>query len=269
MSDNSYPAGDELQARLDLHRADAAIKEPEFRALCDELAQSCDGRRLLAQHERFERALQVAMHDVPAPPALTARIIAGLEAASLAGTAGLIRTEPAPSATGDALQSRRRWLRGGIAATAALAASLAVVALWPTQRILDEADLQESHTWHIAIAENGWRSMSREDVSEHSLPRELRMMPARFRDASDVVRRDAIAYDVTAPGGPKATLFVIQQRQPSNAPFFAPQQPQHRTQGYSVAYWQDNEHVYVVVVETDQPGGYRRLLDTSSGARIT
>jgi hypothetical protein len=268
MSDSPHPANDDLQAKLDLHRADlASLNEPEFRALCDELAQSSDGRRLLAQHERFERALRVAMHDVPVLRELAVRVIAGIEAASLAGTAGLMRTEPVPSATDDARQSRRRWLRGGIAAAVALAASLAIVAIWPSQRVLVEADLQESHTWHVGISENGWRSMSREDLSEHGLPRELRLVPARFRDASDVVRRDATAYDVTAPGGPKATLFVIQQEQPiDKAPFFAPQVPQHRTQGYSVAYWQDNDHVYVVVIETDDAGDYRRLIDTSSGA---
>ncbi len=233
--------------------------------LCDELGQSSDGRRTLAQHERFERALQVAMHDVPVPRELTARMIVGLEAASLTSAAGLLRTQAVPSATGDALQSRRRWLRGGIAATVALAASLAVVALWPSQHVLNEGDLQESHAWHDAIADDGWRSMSREELSEHSLPRELRLVPASFRDASDVVGRNATAYDLTAPGGPKATLFVIKQQHPIDAPFFAPQPPQHRTQGFSVAYWQDNEHIYVVVVETDQPSDYRRLIDTSGG----
>jgi hypothetical protein len=270
MSDNSYPAGDALQARLDLYRADAAmLNDSEFRALCDELAQSSDGRRMLAQHERFERALRVSMHDVPVPPGLTVRVLAGLDAASLTGIAGLMRTEPVTAATGDARQSRRRWLRSGIAAAVAVAASMAIVALWPSQRVLDEADLQESHAWHVAIAESGWQSMAREDASDHALPHELNLVPARFRDASDVVRRDATAYDVTAPGGPKATLFVIQQEQLIDAPFFAPQLPQHRTQGYSVAYWQDNDHVYVVVVETDQPSDYRRLIDTSGRADYT
>ena len=92
----------------------------EFAAVAGELAQSSQGRRLLENHERFERALDVAMHDVPMHSGFTARIIAGVEAASLAAS---------PSPSRDARLSRRRLLMG-TAAAFAVAASLAFV-LWP------------------------------------------------------------------------------------------------------------------------------------------
>jgi hypothetical protein len=260
MNDKRQHAEPGLQSGLDLYRAGPpSADDMEFTAVADDLAQSSQGRRLLENHERFERALDVAMHDVPMSSGFTARIIAGVEAASLAAS---------PSPSRDARLSRRRLLMG-TAAVIAVAASLAFV-LWPRHHVLDEADLQESHAWHVAIADIDWRPVSHQDLSGHNLPRQLRFAPRRYSDASKAVGRNAMAYDLSAPSGPKATLFVIEQQEVpiDRVPYAAPQVPQHRTSGYSVAYWQDSNHIYVVVVESDQPGEYRRLIDSSGGAPL-
>jgi hypothetical protein len=256
MNDNHQSAASEQQSKLDLHRADA--NDDEYAAFCDELSKSSQGRRLLENHQRFERALAAAMHDLTPPREFTARIIAGVEAASHAAS---------PSPSRNARLSRRRLLIGG-AAAAAVAASLSFV-FWPRYHVLDEADLQESQAWHVALADQAWRSMAQSDLSEHQLPRQLAFIPKRYLDASQAVGRDAMAYDLSSASGTKATLFVIEQEEPLDIRYGAPPQPQHTTWGYSVAYWQDSTHIYVVVVESDHPADYRRLIDSSSDDRFT
>jgi hypothetical protein len=260
MSDNQRSSDNELRSKLDLFRAEA--DDPEFASLCDELTQSSQGRPLLENHQRFERAMHVAMHDIPVPQDLLARVIAVVEAqnASPVGNSNTL-------AVGERPLSRRTWLMASAAATVAVAASLAIV-LWPREHILDEADLQEGHAWHAAVADQSWRPMANSDLNEHQLPRQLRYTPTRYRDASQAVGRDATAYDLTSPSGTKATLFVIEQEEPLDIPYAAPQRPQHSTWGYSIAYWQDSSHIYVVVVESDHPNDYRRLIDSSADAGI-
>jgi hypothetical protein len=202
------------------------------------------------------------MNDVPVPQDFLARVIAVVDAHNDSAV-----VSPNSLVVGERPSSRRKWLMASTAAMVAVAASLVIV-LWPRDHVLDEADLQEGHAWHAALAEQSWRPMANSDLREHHLPRQLRFIPARYRDASQAVGRDATAYDLSSPSGTKATLFVIEQEEPLDIPYAAPQRPQHSTWGNSVAYWQDSSHIYVVVVESDQLGDYRRLIDSSGDASI-
>jgi len=124
--------------------------------------------------------------------------------------------------------------------------------------------LDASHQWHDELDKTGqWLELRPDDVADHVFPSELRVTPRRYRDAASLVGRDAYAYDLTAPGRPSATLFIIQQADGAGVSSAAPLQPQLRTQGYSVAYWQRDDLIYVVVVESDRVEDYYMLLRTS------
>lgn len=266
-SDAVRPGSDDLHA-------------PELASLAQHLEADPQACELFERVQRFDRAVGRAMHDVPLPPDFEQRLIARLKPpadspissavdhALVAGptvgeeaVAELERPAALHHTPASVSMSRRlliKALGGGVAV--AVAVALAVI-FWPSDRVLYEEDLQNASVWHNDLRDRAsWPKLTSDEIDEHPLPNELRWIPERWRDASSELDREATAYDLTRPGGPRATLFVIPQPQAAGIGATAPPTPQFSTQGYSVAYWQFGGNVYVVVVESDRQRDYQHLL---------
>jgi hypothetical protein len=249
------------------------LREPELRAVAERVAAEESSRAIRLRIERIDQAVTRSMHDVGLPEAFISRQVAWLHDAArdaaIGDSAGpdLLPADVNPDMAAGALaRSRRKWLAysGGLCAAAA-AVVLALVILRPDKPLVRD-DLEFSRQWHDQLAvEDQWRPIEPDELERHALPAELRRLPRGYRDASSIVGREARAYDLTLPGGPKATLFVIPQTERAGVPGGAPRMPKSSTLGLSVAYWQTHGHIYVVVLQSDRSEDYQRLLRTTSG----
>jgi hypothetical protein len=242
------------------------LRQPELRAIAEQLASDGRAQKIQVRIERVDGAVLRAMHNVPLPEGFSARQISRLcEAAREATIGDAVGSDlqPSPvisaSTTGGVSTSRRRfiWSAGLLASAAAVI--VAVVFLRPDKPLVSD-DLESSRQWHNQLAaDDQWREIESDEYEQHSLPSELRQLPRRYRDASSVVGREALAYDLKLPDGPRATLFVIPQADRAGVPSSPPRAP-FSTQGLAVAYWQTGGFIYVVVLESDRSEDYRRLL---------
>ncbi|MDX1964397.1 MAG: hypothetical protein SFX18_14695 [Pirellulales bacterium] len=140
--------------------------------------------------------------------------------------------------------SRRMWL--GWLTAASAAAVGAVYFSWPKRPRLTVEDLAGAVTWlSDEISDKAWQT-ARLPTAQFPLPRTLRYQPRAWQDVSSTLRFPAVAYDFTPVGQAPAALFVIRQTI-SDVGTRVPNQPQHSTQGVSVAYWQEQEHLFVFV----------------------
>ncbi len=262
----------ELIHGLDLVRANSDdLAQPELRSIVEQISTDPRAQRIQLRIARIEAALARAMHCAPVPDGFSARLADKLRAAT-SGTpelvsdnhhqsAGAIELAPAQSAAG---WSRRRWLASSAGVAAAAAAVAIGVTFFRPSEPLDRELLEASRQWHEQLIASGdWRPLDANQLEEHALPRELRRIPASFCDASALVGRDARAYNLTLPGGPSATLFIIPQPERVGLPASAPLAPQSSTQGLSIACWQRADIIYVVVIESDRTSDYQMLLRTS------
>jgi hypothetical protein len=262
----------ELITGLDVCRpASDDLRQPELRALADHVANDPRADEIRVQLIRIDSALTRTMHAATVPEGLEDRLLGELQKAAgeaaigdLVGSDVSEKASPAAPAPRDPPITRRRWLAwsGGLAAAAA---GLIAVIVLRTEKELTNDNLLAAATWHEALVEtNGWRPLDPASAGGHALPAELLRLPSRFRDATRAVGRSGTAYDLSIAGGPRATLFIIEQAVRVGAPQTAPQRPQLRTQGYSIAYWQRGETIYVVAIESDRFEDYRALLESST-----
>jgi hypothetical protein len=261
----------ELIAGLDACRPGSEdLRQPELRDAAARVAGDPHAEEIRVRLVRIDAAVMRAMHATAAPEGLDDRLISGLEEAAresaigdLAGADVSNRPTVTLAVNRDSPISRRRWLAWSAGLATAAAAIMAVVLL-SSDKDLTSDDLLAADQWHEALADSdAWRILRPDELSEHPLPSELRRLPARYRDATDTIGRQAFAYDLSLPGGPRATLFVIGQSRQIDAPASAPSRPQSNTQGYSIAYWQRGETIYLVAVESDRLDDYRMLFKIS------
>jgi hypothetical protein len=258
----------ELIAGLNLCRPGADdLQHPELADVAKQVASDPRAQAIHVRIDRIDTTVRAAMHEVTLPTGFETRLLSRIRDAMADQTDASSSTAAKSNVTSQpqapTVVSRRRWLAWstGAAATAATVAAV-IFALRDTP--LDEDQLHASSQWHDAlIAKSKWLELGRDNLGDHTFPSELRWTPRRYCDATSVVGRDAYAYDLTTPGGPAATLFVIQQEDNAHLSASAPLEPHLRTQGYSIAYWQRDDAIYVVVVESDRVEDYRMLLRTS------
>jgi hypothetical protein len=257
----------ELITGLDACRAASNdLDQPELRAVAERVAADPAAAQLHVTLVRFDAATRQAMCDFPLPAGFADRLTARLREANAPNVTAPDPTNEAakpstPVSPAARTVSRRKWLAwsGGLAVAAA-AAIAAVMFLRPDEPLTPQ-DLESARTWREALlTSNDWKPLTPALQRQHQLPDELRLPPTRYRDVSDIVGRDAYAYDISIPGGPDATLFVIHQSARAGIPASAPLRPQSVTLGQSVAYWQKGSVIYVVVVNSDRLDEYRQLL---------
>jgi hypothetical protein len=261
----------DLIVGLDACRAHSDdLGQPELRDLAQFVSSDPQAARLQTALARFDAATRRAMSNVPLPGGFQARLADRLrQAGGNRETSAQANDSPQDTLAISPVQqplSRRKWLAwsaGGVAVAAA-AATTAIVLLKPATPLGPE-DLESARNWHDVVkSSDDWADFS--PAEEHSLPRELRVVPRRYLNASKVVGRKAIAYDVSLAGGPRATLFVVPQAERAGVPGFVPLRPQSTTMGQTVSYWQRGDLLYVVVIEGNRPDDYLRLLNTTPAA---
>ena len=218
--------------------------------------------------DRFERLQQLdvtlagAFRDVPVPDGLADRITTRLAAARTAeiplaehqAGAETAATEPIAEAAKPRRRLLRRWLVAGVAG-AAVAASLLVAFMLPEQQ---PQVLQPEVVWEGAkdFFETE-RDAGGQLVAESPPPAEYptssdfsvaRFPHVRWRPIRDFLGRQGVAYEIGRPGGPRATLYVV-QCSVANLPAAPPLSPARTTGNRSVGAWQTGELLYVLVVE--------------------
>jgi hypothetical protein len=86
---------------------------------------------------------------------------------------------------------------------------------------------------------------------------------ARWRPIGGFLGRSGVAYDLSGPGGPRATLYVVRATI-KDLPPEPPVRPAFTTANCSTAAWQDGELLYVLVV-SGGPDAYRSHLAVARG----
>lgn len=258
----------DLISGLDACRpASGDLSQPELNALAERVATDGRAAEIHVRIQRIDAAMRRAMHNVALPSGLENRLLARLHEAALGNTQRL-NTPPPPTDTASAGRntslSRRQWLVWSTGLASAIAASVAAVMFFRPAPPLERYDLEAGRDWHNQIvAAHDWQSVKPNDLDELAQQADLQLVPQRYRDASEVVGRDAYAYDLTIPGGATATLFVIPQATRAGLPTSPPARPQSSTLGLSIAYWQRGDVIYVVVIESDRLEDYQRLVKTT------
>jgi hypothetical protein len=249
----------ELITGLDACRpASSDLREPDMRGIAESVASDPRAAEIRVRIERIDLAALRAMHNISLPSGLENRLVARLREA----------TQPTPfvGSETDASRTRRRWLAWSAGFAAVAAATIAAVMIFRSPLPLYEQDLASSRQWHDElVALDDWQTLpaGAQNWPEFS---KLNVMPRGYRDASSNVGRDAYAYDLSMPGRPKATLFIIPQEARVGLPGSPPLRPESFTLGSSIAAWQEGDVIYIVVVESDRLEDYHRLVKTTRPA---
>jgi hypothetical protein len=207
--------------------------------------------------QRVDMALASALRDVPVPEHLAERLLDRLVEARAATVA----------AAGPPRRVKRRWLAAGAAALGAAAALLAAAWLYGYRgpaynaaTVLDEAT--EFFRGESPAAASPPPAVA--PPAEYPISREvLRTPPLRWRPIRGLLGAAGVAYDLSAPGGRRATLYVLSQAV-ADLPTQPPLVPRPTTAGCWAAAWHENGLLYVLVVDGG-PGVYRGCLRLPSG----
>ncbi|MCX7425450.1 MAG: hypothetical protein NTW96_07475, partial [Planctomycetia bacterium] len=228
--------------------------DPALAPLVERLAADAELARKHQCLQRLDSVLSEAIRDVPVPEGLCQRILDRLDAtAKVPETPGEVAVKDAPDA-GEAVEvlpdrraiARRRWLLSATAAT--VAASLAVGAFLALQPrgsykegdVLDVAvqffDAPENET----EASHELRGKDRLGVDGFPLGSEVAGVSVpRWRPISGFLGRQGVAYELTGPGGARATLYVVQcGGAVQGLGATPPSQPARTTGGRAAAAWQ-------------------------------
>jgi hypothetical protein len=258
----------ELITGLDACRAESSdLREPGLRAVADAVESDARAAEIRVRIGRIDAATLRAMHNVSLPPEVESRLVNRMceELRQAPSVGSGFNTLPDPATT-DSLAARRRWLAWSAGVAATTAALIAVVMFLRPPPPFEKNDLASSRQWHgQVVTSNDWQALAPNDIDPQLLSK-LHVLPRRYRDASSIVGRDAHAYDLSWPGGPQATLFVIPQATRAGLPASPPPRPDSFTLGSSVAFWQQGDLIYVVVVDSERIDDYRRLVKTTPPA---
>ncbi|HEX7450348.1 MAG TPA: hypothetical protein VF306_22500 [Pirellulales bacterium] len=246
----------DLLIALDACRADSPDRElPEVaEALARHPAALVD--RVRRRLERTDRAIAAALPRVPVPEGLAGRILANLAHRSPVGDC----TPAGGAAVGVAERSRhgsfvrlRRAprLRLAVGTAAAVAAvALLAVSVRPAREI-DMATVEQLARDFYATDEHDAELSTTASPSDFPLDGRLASSHVNGwrRVAGGFLNRPAVAYEMSSRGGAvPATLYVINSRSLRVAGAGASPRAPASTGGITIGVWQDNEHVYVLVV---------------------
>jgi hypothetical protein len=245
------------------------LRLPEMAPLADQLASDQVSSWTFSRIQRINRRIAATTREVPVPAGLAGRILASLQMTSENGppvevapaNVGDERPTPAPPDT----SKRRRIGRRGwsiVAAAACLVAAFSI-AFWPRPSELTRQQLlNDSSEWARQLW-NGpthWTALGagERELPKYPLPVVLAASATYWADAGGMVDLNAVAYDLSSGGGPRAVLFVIREDE-IDADATPPNSPQSSTGGLMIGCWQSQGLVYVLVVEGDERT-YKSLL---------
>ncbi len=237
---------------------DAALPELGLRELLE-----CDAR-LRSLHQRLQRAdarIAGAIRDVPVPDGIEQRILNRLDAEK-------------QRRRGAARLSSRRWVIG-ISGVLAVAASL-LLAAW----LIAPKSEPQHELAILAAACNRFLEESQSPPAEGKslaeiappaafpISRSLARLPQiRWRLIRGLAGQPAVAYDLPAPGGRRATLYVLPPMASDVVRTRPPMHPMQSTGGLSASIWREGDLLYVLVIRGDARS-YSGLIQPPSGPII-
>lgn len=221
------------------------------------------------RQQRLDVALGGALQDVPLPDGLAGRLLQALATAREPKLAAVTAPAP-PAARLSGGFRRRRAVRGWGFAAAGVAAAALIFALMvlevgrhdscTPQFVLEQA----VNLFAAAAPGPAWPVAQKSPPATFPLSSVLReSSDVRWRPLHGFLDRAGVAYELTAPGGGRATLYVV-HRSVLGAPNQPPAMPAHQTGSWSAAIWQQDGLLYVLVVQGDSRA-YGELLDLPSG----
>jgi len=238
-------------------------EDPLLRPLAERLAANPALADLVARLERLDARLAEAFRDVPVPEGLEARITTRL-AAVRNGRTGAGEEQPASQApaaepVAEPAQPRRRlsrrWLLAG-GAVVAVAASVVLAIVAPDENlpVLDRDEVLKAAKadfdgW-IAQGELPDGGQARPDYPLSGDVRPVAVPQVPWRSIDRFLGCRAVAYHLSLGqgGAPRATLYVLRADVPGLGSL-PPSKPASETGGRSVAAWQTDDFLYVLVVE--------------------
>lgn len=257
---------------VDACRTGAELAEPELLKLCGASALGDSGQAMLERCRRLDARISLAMHDVPVPAGLAARIVDRLlQSAPVTPTRETdppVYVVPAAEKRSSASASYLRG-RSWIVATA-IAASLLLACflmLRPTgsEPITSNNYIDRAMSWQVELEDPGvvWNSDVNDPRLEQFPIQRIRYQPTRWLDATSIVGAQAVAYSFDL-GDTTATLFVIKLQEDAGLGFtsFPPAAAEQGSGGKGVAAWQPGETLYVAVL--NDPSQYQELVDTNT-----
>jgi len=236
------------------------LEDPLLAPLAEQLAANPELADLFERLQHLDASLAEAFRDVPLPDGLEDRITTRL-AAVRNGRKASTEDQPAleTPAGEPAAEPRRRFSRRWLlaaGAVAAVAASL-VLAIVVPDRALPVLDRDEVLKAAKADFEN-WIAQGQlvgngKPRADYPLSRDIdprRVPQTRWRSIDNFLGCRGVAYDLNLgrPGVPRATLYVLRATVPG-LDSVAPSKPSSETGGRSVAAWQTDDLLYVLVVE--------------------
>jgi hypothetical protein len=169
--------------------------------------------------------------------------------------------------TGQTLWTRRGWVAAGLATAAALFVATTLYLRpepYSPERLL-EAVREFDGTFQ---PQPGELVAATPPPSAYRLSGRILASPATtWSHLSGLLGRRGVAYQLHAPGGARATLYVVKLAGLPNDPVIAasrlpsapPGRPQPASGGATMAAWQENGRLYVLVVHGDE-NAYRRFI---------
>ncbi len=231
--------------------------------LADRLADDPLLAREFHRLKRLDQSLADAFQDVPVPEGLADRILARLasEAEATCAPGEEAAAGPLARSTDRRRRFSRRWLLVGAGSIVAAAAMLWMVGAQVGRPLpMDGSDLGQAaiEFYGTDVAENGQSITEVAPPEDYPFAADVQQpSDTRWRWVRGFFGRTAVAYDITAATGERATLYVLRATatdvadRPSPQPFV--------TQGCATSAWQRDQWLYVFVVKGG-PQSYRRLL---------
>jgi hypothetical protein len=252
-----YPANlrHELLESLESCRANSVdldsgdLNDPVFAELATALGHDPELRVHFERVQRADAAIRTALADVPLPADLSERVMRRLAAPAADSPAPLQDEAPA--------KSQRFSRRRAIAVLAALSASAAMLTfVWlhnnQTSPLTSDEVLARSMQFFGGEGDTPGQLVSQvAPPAEYPISRDLRRSASiRWRRVGKFLGGEAVAYDLPAITG-RATLYVV-RRNVAGLPSSPPGIPDLSTAGNSIAAWESNGLVYVLVVQGDE-----------------
>jgi hypothetical protein len=272
----SLPVGGEVEAVTDEPLGDPRLvkaieacrpqgddlSQPELAFFAIRLAASAELKNVVGRVQETDAAIGRVFRDVPAPNGLSDRLLARLAEARQASPPAAITEVPT--------RRLRRPLTAAALLATVLAASILLIFLPSLRRhavSLAEIQARVMARFQTELDERPTGQLLSSVAAPRNLPpsQDLVALPGmRWRELPGLLGGRTIAYDMTVPGGTRATLYVV--RPPSglsSLPSGPPPTPTPMTQGRSIAAWKkatpSGDLLYVLAVDGGT-SSYRSLL---------
>jgi hypothetical protein len=242
---------------------------PEMAALASRLDQDAELRARFARSQEFDAALGAAFQDVPLPEGLEERLLARLafennvvEPATDTRSPDDVDAASPASQTQSATARQIIWRAGLAISAVAVVVAMMAVFLTPNEiPALNPTDLTSKGVAYVqsAIEADDWRIGEPPDDYP---PSKFVLVPVHgWQQVVTDYDREAVAYDVTPRDGPTATLLVLRPGgEVYGFPSGPPGRPQSTTGGRSIAAWQQDELVFLLVIAGEgHADAYQRM----------